>query len=196
MTVKAPIDGIVYYGRPVRGKWSGGSGEMLRRGMPVQPNEAFMTVVQTRPLIDPHDRARIAGPARPGRPAGLCRSGGFTAQKLTGIVQKVATVPMSSSGFDCQITVAADALNSAIVPGMNCEMKLVPYKKTDALTVPPKAVFSDDFDPSKEYVYLVGKDGKSQKRTVSLGDRNEKQVEVLAGLAAGDEILLDKPKED
>ena len=74
---------------------------------------------------------------------------GFVGRKLTAIVQKVATVPMGNSGFDCHMTVATDALNSAIVPGMNCELKLVPYKKTDALTVPSKAVFTDDFDPSK-----------------------------------------------
>ena len=111
-------------------------------------------------------------------------------------MQRVGTVPLGSSGFDCQMTVATDALNEAIMPGMNCELKLIPYKKTDALTVPPKAVFTEDFDPSKQYVYLVGKEGKPQKRTVTLGERNEKQVEVLSGLAVGDEILQDKPKED
>lgn len=196
MTVKAPIDGIVYYGRPVRGKWSGGGGEMFRRGMPVPPNEAFMTVVQTRPLIIhttvPESQAQRV---RAGQKV-YVDPVGFVGQKLTAIVQKVGTVPMGGGSFDCQMTVAADALNSAIVPGMNCELKIVPYKKTDALTVPPKAVFNDDFDPSKEYVYLVGKGGKPQKRTVSLGERNDKQVEVLSGLAAGDEILTDKPKDD
>ena len=47
------------------------------------------------------------------------------------------------------------------------------------MTVPPKAVFTEDFDPAKQYVYLQGKDGKPQKRVVTLGERNDKQVEVL-----------------
>ena len=84
---------------------------------------------------------------------------------------------MGSNGFDCQLTVAGDGLTSAIVPGMNCELKMIPYKKADALTVPPKAVFTDEFDPAKQYVYLQGKDGKPHKRAVTLGQRNDKQVE-------------------
>ncbi len=196
MTVKAPIDGIVYYGRCVRGKWVAMSTDTLHRGTQIQPNEAVMTVVQTRPLII---RTTV-----PESQAQRIRAGqevyvdpvGFVDQKLKAVVQRVGTVPLGSSGFDCQMTVATDALNQAIMPGMNCELKLVPYKKTDALTVPPKAVFTEDFDPSKQYVYLVGKKGKPQKRTVTLGERNEKQVEVLSGLAVGDEILQDKPKED
>jgi HlyD family secretion protein len=196
MLVKAPIDGIVYYGRSVRGKWAAMSVETLRRGAPVQPNDVVMTVVQSRPLIIrttiPESQAqRIhAGQQAHVQPVG------FVGQKLTAVVHRVGEVPLGSSGFDCQLTVAADALNRAIMPGMNCEMKLVPYKKADALTVPPKAVFTDDFDPAKQYVYVLGKGGKPQKRVVNLGERNDKQVEVLAGLAAGDEILLEKPKDE
>ena len=196
MLVKAPIDGIVYYGRPVRGKWSATSVETLRRGAQIMANDVFMTVVQTRPLTIrttvPESQAQRV---RTGLQA-VVQPTGFAALKLSAVVARVAAIPMGSSGFDCQLTVAGDGLSSAIVPGMNCEMKMIPYKKADALTVPLKAVFSEEFDPAKQYVYLQGKDGKSQKRVVTLGERNDKQVEVLQGLAAGDEILLEKPKDE
>jgi HlyD family secretion protein len=196
MIVKAPIDGIVYYGRSVRGKWSPLSVETLRRGAAVMPNDIVMTIVQTRPMTIratvPENQAQRV---RPGQQA-FVQSVGFVGQKLSAVVQRVGAIPMGSSGFDCQLTVASDGLSSAIVPGMNCEMKIIPYKKTDALTVQPKAVFTDDFDPTKQYVYLQGKNGKPQKRFVTLGERNDKQVEVLTGLADGDEILLDKPKDE
>jgi multidrug efflux pump subunit AcrA (membrane-fusion protein) len=160
------------------------------------PHEIILTVVQPRPLTI---RASVpesqAQRIHAGQQA-FVQPVGFVGQNLTAVVQRVGTVPMSGNNFDCQLVVAADTLNGAIMPGMNCEMKLIPYKKTDALTVPPKAVFSDDFDPSKQYVYLQTKGGKPQKRDVKLGERNDKQVEVLAGLAEGDEILLDKPKEE
>jgi multidrug resistance efflux pump len=196
MVVKAPMDGIVYYGRCVRGKWAAMSHETLRRGSPIQPNEIVMTVVRPRPMIIrttvPESQAqRIhAGQTAYVDPVG------FVDQKLTAVIHKVGAVPMGGSGFDCQMTVASDALNAAIMPGMNCEMKLIPYKKADALTVPPKSVFAEDLDPSKQYVYLVGKDGKPTKRTVTLGERTDKQAEVLSGLAAGDEILAEKPKDE
>jgi HlyD family secretion protein len=196
MTVKAPIDGIVYYGRSMRGKWSAVSVETLRRGAPVMPNDVFMTVVQTRPInirttVPESQSQRV----RTGLQA-FVQPVGFAGLKLSAMVQRVGAIPMGSSGFDCQLTVAGDGLSSAIVPGMNCELKMIPYKKTDALTVPPKAVFTEEFDPARQYVYLQGKDGKPQKRVVTLGERNDKQIEVLGGLAEGDEILLDKPKEE
>jgi len=196
MIVKAPIDGTVYYGHSVRGKWSAMSVETLRRGTPIMPNDVFMTVVQTRPLTIrttvPESQVQHV---RPGLQA-VVQPVGFSGQKLSAVVHRVGAIPMGSSGFDCQLTIANDGLNSAIVPGMNCEMKMIPYKKTDALTVPPKAVFTEDFDPAKQYVYLQGKDGKPQKRVVTLGQRNDKQIEVVQGLAEGDEVLLEKPKED
>ena len=196
MMVKAPIDGIVYYGHSSRGKWSAVSVETLRRGASILPNEVFMTVVQTRPLTI---RATVPESQVQRVHAGVQAvvfPAGFAGLKLSAVVQRVGAIPMGSSGFDCQLTVAADGLNSAIVPGMNCEMKMIPYKKTDALTVPPKAVFTEEFDPAKQYVYLQGKGGKPQKRVVTLGERNDRQIEVLGGLAEGDEILLEKPKEE
>ena len=196
MTVKAPIDGIVYYGRSVRGKWSAMSVETLRRGAPIMPNDVFMTVVQTRPLVI---RTTVPESQAQRVHAGLqavVLPTGFSTLKLSAVVQRVGAIPMGSNGFDCQLTVADDGLTGAIVPGMNCELKMISYKKADALTVPPKAVFTDEFDPARQYVFLQGKDGKPHKRTVTLGQRNDKQVEVLQGLVEGDEILLEKPKED
>ena len=196
MIVKAPTDGTVYYGRSVRGKWSALSVETLRRGAVIMPNEIFMTVVQTRPLTI---RTTVPESQLHRVRAGLSafvQPVGFPGLKLSAVVQRVGAIPLGSSGFDCQLTVASDGLTSAIVPGMNCELKMIPYKKTDALTVPPKALFTEEFDPAKHYVYLPDKDGKPQKRVVTQGERNDKQVEVLAGLAEGDEILLEKPKDE
>jgi multidrug efflux pump subunit AcrA (membrane-fusion protein) len=196
MIVKAPIDGIVYYGHATRGKWSPINLEMLRRGSQITPNEIVMTVVQPRPLM-----IRSTVPesqfqhVRPGMQAAV-QPEGFATLKLSAVVQRVGAIPMGSSGFDCQLTVASDGLTSAIVPGITCDLKMLACKKTDALTVPPKAVFTEELDLAKQYVYLLGKDGKTSKRVVTLGERNEKQVEVLAGLGEGDEILLEKPKDE
>ena len=42
---------------------------------------------------------------------------------------------------------------------------------------------------------LPGKGEKTEKRLVSLGKRNEKRVEILSGLAEGDVILAEFPKD-
>ena len=111
MIVKAPIDGIVYYGRSVRGKWSAMSVETLRRGAPIMPNDVFMTVVQTRPLTIRTTVPESQVAARPRGPAGRRSAGRLCGLKLSAVVQRVGAIPMGSSGFDCQLTVAGDGLD-------------------------------------------------------------------------------------
>ena len=73
MTVKAPADGVIYYGKCSHGKWSGAGSETLHRGNSISPGEVFMTLVQTRPLLVhvsvpesdiQYVRARLAGRGR------------------------------------------------------------------------------------------------------------------------------------
>ena len=82
----------------------------------------------------------------------------------------------------------------SVVPGMACKVKLTAYLKKDALTVPAKAVMTDELD-DHPYVYLLGKDGKSAKRPVTVGEKTDKLVEILKGLAEGEQVLLEAPKD-
>ena len=43
---------------------------------------------------------------------------------------------------------------------------------------------------------MLEKDGKPKKRAVTLGEKTDKQVEILKGLAEGDKVLLEAPKEE
>ncbi len=197
MTIKAPLDGNVYYGRCVRGKWSGTetAAEKLRRGGRLANNDVFLTVVESRPLS-----VRVAVPEKQLRHItaglkGFVQPSSLADVKLEAIVQRVATVPSATREFDTVLTVALDNAAKTVMPGMSCEAKFVPYFKPDALAVPAAAVGSDDLDPRKQYVALPGKDGKPQKKAVTLGQRADKYVEVLTGLAEGNEILAEYPKE-
>src|SRR5262249_33631088 len=53
MTVKAPTDGIVYYGKCVRGQWSSASmiSSKLQKGGMAMPDEVLMTIVKPRSLF-------------------------------------------------------------------------------------------------------------------------------------------------
>ena len=53
---------------------------------------------------------------------------------------------------------------------------------------------TDELDDQR-YVYLVGKDGKPAKRNVTVGQKTDKLVEIVEGLAQGDKVLLEAPKE-
>jgi multidrug resistance efflux pump len=196
MTVKAPADGVLYYGKCLRGKWlTGLAGEGLRRGANVAPNDVFVTIVQPRPIfiravVPEKDLQNVKAGVK-----GTVKSIGYPDLKLTAIVDRVAAIPAGSGGFDARITMALDPQAEPLMPGMSCTVKLVAYEKKDALAVPAAAVSTDEQDEQKNYVYLAVKDKEPKKQEVKLGKRTDKQVEILSGLAAGDEILLEPPKE-
>ena len=58
----------------------------------------------------------------------------------------------------------------------------------------PERRDDDEFDDQR-YVYLVGKDGKAAKKTVTVGQKTDKLLEIAEGLAEGDKVLLEAPKE-
>jgi multidrug efflux pump subunit AcrA (membrane-fusion protein) len=75
---------------------------------------------------------------------------------------------------------------------MACTIKLVAYQKADAVTVPASAVFTDELDDEKQFVYLTAKEGAHEKRPVKVGKRTESKLEIVEGLAEGDQILPEK----
>jgi HlyD family secretion protein len=197
MTVKSPIDGIVYYGKCVRGRFSDSTGlaENLRHRGSVMPNQVIMTVVQPRPMFI---RAAVAEEQlhylRPGL-KGVAVPAGYPELKLAATIDDVSDVPTAPNSFDAQLSVALTRKAKWLVPGMTCKVKLVPYLKKDAISVPAKAVLTDELDDQKHYVWLSEKDGKPQRRSVTLGEKTDKQVEILKGLSEGEKVLLEPPKE-
>jgi HlyD family secretion protein len=75
---------------------------------------------------------------------------------------------------------------------MTCSTRFVTSQKKTALTVPASAVFEDAAEDI-HYVYLVKMPGKHEKKTVMIGTTSGDRIEILDGLAEGDEILTSKP---
>jgi multidrug resistance efflux pump len=197
MTVRAPVDGVVYYGKCVRGRWGAGTAgaEELRRGGSVMPNAVIMTVVQPRPIfvrtvVAEKDLCNV----RPGL-KGTAVAKACPDVKLTAILDRVAAVPSSGGTYDARATVALAPAAQALMPGMNCDVKLTVYEKKDALTVPPAAVATDESDDQKHHVFVPDKGGKPVKRAVTIGKKTDKLLEIVKGLREGEEILAEAPKD-
>ncbi len=198
MIVKSPIDGVVYYGKCVRGKFSDSTGlaDNLRRNGVIQPNMVVMTVVQPRPLfIRASASEELLRDLRPGL-KGTATPTAFPDLKLPVAVDDVSDIPVGPGSFDVKFRVTLNKKTKGLMPGMACKIRMTPYQKKDALGVPPKAVAADELDDQKYHVFLVAKDGKPQRREVTLGRKTDKQVEILKGLAEGDKILMEPPKEE
>jgi HlyD family secretion protein len=197
MTVKAPIDGIVYYGKCMKGRFgdSAGIGESLRRNGSIMPNQVVMTIVKPRPMFI---RTTVSEDQlhwlRPGL-KGLATPVSYPKLKLPATIDDISDIPTGPGSFDSRLNVELGRKAKFLMPGMSCKVKLVAYMKKDSLTVPPKVVNIDELDEQKHFVYVLDKDGKSQRRDVTLGERTDKQVEIVKGLAEGEKVLLEAPKE-
>ena len=198
MTLKAPIDGTVYYGRFVRGKWSGLEtlADILRPGGIVQKNVVVMTIVEPKPLfvrctVPEADLDKVRRGMK-----GSVRPVAFPEARLAGTVTRVEPVPTAAESFEVRVELKPDDKAPALVPGMACAAKFVPYLDKQALLAPAKAVFTDDVEEDKSYVFVTTDGGKtSAKRPVVVGKRSDDQVEIVRGLAEGESILLERPKD-
>jgi multidrug efflux pump subunit AcrA (membrane-fusion protein) len=194
MTVRAPADGIAFYGRADHGQWTAAQqvAQKLTQGGVIAPQEVFMTIVSARPAfvratIEEKDLHAIK-PKLEGKAVPV----GYPDLKLPARVASVAAVPQTPGNFLARVDVDLGRDAEMVMPGMACTVKFVTYKKDDALTVPASAVFSDD-DGDTHYVYLAKKDAKPEKTTVKAGKTAGGKTEVLDGLKEGDEILTSKP---
>jgi len=195
MTLKAPIDGVVYYGRFARGRWSGAEMlvEGLRPGGMVMKGAVVMTVVQTRPLVLRSSLGEAdVQKVRPGM-KGTVRCAALPELKLSASVSRVDAIPLAADTFEVHARIQADSKTEAVVPGMSCSVEVLAYSKDKAVVIPAKAVMSDEKDETRKYVFLV-EQGKPRERDVAVGKRSDDRVEIIAGLTEGDEILLERPK--
>ncbi|MGO9465208.1 MAG: efflux RND transporter periplasmic adaptor subunit [Isosphaeraceae bacterium] len=200
MTVHAPADGLVYFGRCDHGHWTSAAAvsSKLHKGGTIMPDEVFMTIVAPRPLdiratIEEKDLAALTQRALL---KGLVTSTLDPARRLPARLSSVVPVPHEAGKFEAVIAVEIGEDLALLRPGMACSIKFVPYRKDDALTVPATAVFEDESDDALfHYVYLARADRNARhpRRRVTTGKTAEGKTEILAGLAEGDEILTAKP---
>jgi multidrug resistance efflux pump len=196
MEIKAPADGIVFYGQCVNGRWSD-TPSLINRYKPhnkVMGDSILMTIVESRPL---YVTSTVDEAKRPEVSDGQKVKVAFPLEgtdRADGKVKSISPIPVSSGKFEITFDVDQEQVPDWVVAGMNAKIQITTYDKADALTVPKKAVHDDKDDPDKHYVWLMDADdpdAKPEKRYVKLGKRKEDEVEVLKGLKKGNVVSLD-----
>jgi multidrug resistance efflux pump len=190
MTVHAPADGVVYYGRSLNGQWGPLAMTLakLQRGGAVMADEVFMTVVTPRPFfiratVEEKDLHLLRPDLK-----GKAVLAGYPDRKLSATLVRLSAVPQAPGTFEARLAVEPAKDDFPVMPGMACTVHLLAYKKADALTVPAAAVFSDEEEA--HYVYLSSK----EKRPVKVGRTCGGKTEILEGLSEGDKVLTAKPE--
>lgn len=120
---------------------------------------------------------------------------------IGGVVTRIAPeATRSEQGTTTyEVTVTLDEDSAGVRAGMTAIVEIITAEKTDALLVPRRAVRSEggtsyvlvptggDPTPGDAPGQLVP---ASERREITLGLSNSESVEVLSGLSAGDEILV------
>lgn len=137
-------------------------------------------------------------------------------QKFKGIVVEVANSSMSSlsdatglsdqtvSNYELKIRLLSESYKELLTknpipfrPGMSCSASIQTETVTDALSVPIQCVTTRELadslktgadDGFQESVFVI-KDGKAYIKKVKSGIQNNKYIQILEGLQAGEEIV-------
>lgn len=187
-TLTAPFDGVV-------SAISVEPGEMVSSGVPVArvvDDSAFYAELWVS--------ADIAGKLKPGGSA-LIRLGfagsvgqgsngrsGSPGEDLQGTVSDLGLSPdPRAKQYRVRVAIEAHDHPGELVPGAVVSVALELAKRKGVLAVPRKALVEVD----GSYIVYVVEDGKARERKVSLGLQAGDYGEVLDGLSAGDEVIVE-----
>lgn len=120
-------------------------------------------------------------------------------------IAPMAIVENNAKVFPVEISINADG--QTVKPGMTANVGIIGESRKDVLTIPIRAVFSNDQNQDIVYVMQdkkpVATTKKDAKATavapqgvatpVKLGANDLQKVEVIEGLKLGDKILLNEP---
>lgn len=194
--ITAPNDGLVVYNSSTRrGRWNGDPPEP---GTEVSPNETLIVLPDTSEMVaSVRVHESLAGRLRPGQPATV-RVEALGSVILPGTVESIGVLAESGNWRDpnlreytVRVLLQPGEYAKDLKPSMRAEATIVMDSVEDALTIPVQSVFSEG---RLRYVY-VPSGTRYERVPIRLGRRSETEAEVLAGLSAGDNVLVRAPEE-
>jgi HlyD family secretion protein len=193
MVLRAPADGIAYFGRQINGRWLE-VGSMESKLVPfgsVSPNSIVYTIVKDRPMYVETSVGEKDFPTLKTGQAATVTPISDAEVELAASVKTINDVPGSGNKFTVRLNLKnEDDGPEWLKPGMSCKAKVTTYEAEDAVVIPADLVQTDKEDEKTKYVMLqVEDEEKPVRRDLKLGKKKDKDVEVLKGLEAGDKIV-------
>ncbi len=187
MSVKAPMDGYVFYGTYVDGKWAsaGAVAKKLIPGGSVAPKERILTIAQADGLrlraLVPENQLGMLSKGKKGVAIPVAFPGERLPAKLTAL-----SLIASGGGYPAEISLKS--VPGSLTPGMHANISFVAFESDEVITVPNTAVHQD----GEGYYVMVVKDGeKDERREVNAGFTDGKKTVIKRGLSTGDQVRAD-----
>ncbi len=195
-TLTATTSGLVVYGASGNQMIYYGGQEQIREGATVRERQAIITIPDMNKMsvqLKIHEshikkvrkdlRARITLDA-------------FPDEQLSGVVSKVGVLPDSQNRWmapDMKVyltTVTIEGTRDWVKPGMSAKVEILVNQLEDAVYIPLQAV---NLVQGRSYCHVV-KGGRAEEREIVTGDFNDEFIEVKAGLAERELVLVRPPR--
>ncbi len=163
----------------------------IRLGDRVTPSQGIVRVVEVdRMLVDTSVPERSVHRVRPGQPVTV-RLEAFPDLQLSGRVSTMGVLArttrdrrVEAKRFD--VTVALDPTHAALRPEMTARVDIRVGERRNVVRLPVNALFGRD----GLTLANVLRGGRVETRQVEIGEQNQRYVEVLAGVAEGERVML------
>ena len=198
MTLRAPADGIVYYGQCKDGRW----GEISSYKSKLQPhgavsaNSVVFTIVSPEEMFVTTSVSEKEFPMIHEGQKGTAEPAADDDVKLPVTIKQIESAPGAGNKFEVVLELDDDDAPAWLMPGMTCKATFTTYESKDAVVIPASLVQTDEDDEDQKYVMVVEDEDKDPVRhNIKLGKKKDKDVEVTEGLKAGDLIAKDAKDE-
>ncbi len=201
-TLRAPSDGMVVHATSLnRDRWGGDARGTMEVGRQVTRNELLIVLPDTSEMVaSVRVPESVAGRVRPGQGASV-KIDALQGRSVRGSVLSVGVLAESGGFRDpnlreytvkIRLDDSALAMGVPLRPSMRCEAEIALDRVERALAVPVQAVFTDG---PVRFAYVD--DGAGWRRKpVRMARRSDRYVEILAGLAEGQRVLVRAPAQN
>ncbi len=184
--ISAPQDGMVAYAVPDRYY-----GEEIREGATIRPRQKILSLPNLSQMqVKTSVHESVLDQVKPELSASV-RVDAFPERLYRGTVKSVAVLPDQGGWYGSdtkvyQTIVTIDEPVQRLKPGMTAIAEIHVDRLNSVLTVPVQAIVQVGKDTA---CYIAGQPAP-QRRAVKLGRTNDKLVQILDGVQAGDRVVL------
>lgn len=189
LVLRAPVDGLVSIGAPVR---RGRTPKELSIGTKVAPNEIVARIPDLSQFLVRCDIPEIYRSRISAGQTALLKNAALPELEMQGQVEEIASMSSRVLHWDPRsprvysTTISTNNSDPRLVPGMTVEVEILVERVTDALYVPIEAVYNNE---GKSYCKVKRK-FSAEEQEIETGRASNSHVEILSGLEAGDVVLL------
>lgn len=191
-TVKAPSDGMIYFGEIKESSWSAsGADQFLKEDGKLPTETPLLSIIATDTTFSLHSSTGQADRLKmnEGNTATVTFTG-LDNQEFDAQLIKLALVPDASGKYPVSFSITLPK-DSPLVTGMSGKANVINYQNASALTVPASAISKEN---GKSIVKVKLADGKSESREVQAGKSSDGNTEILSGLEVDQVVIIPDTK--